>query len=193
MSQNIFMEGLGYEGKITLTLKSNDRVLKTRTYKNKGTAQLFKFLGYCLLGEYDDVKNLLPTQIMLLYNNTEADGVEGADPTAVEQRSTLRGLAQTPVIISDGSTEQVKVIYSFEVPKATISGGAFNQVALYGAGMREADIQDFSAYYYLVDDYGDIESQDPDKDNWSATTVLLIEWELSLSNVTAATNNNEEE
>lgn len=190
MSHTIFTDGLGYEGKVTLTLKSNGRVLKTKTYKNKGTAQLFKFLGYCLIGAYEDVKALLPTQIMLLFNREWNAGREGASPTAVEKRSSLRGLAQTPVIISENGPDQVRVIYSFEVPRATISGGAFNQIALYGAGATETDMTDFSAYYYLVDEYGDIEAQDPDRDNWSATTVLLIEWELIFSNKTDATNNN---
>jgi hypothetical protein len=183
MSQTAFTDGLGYEGKVTLTLKSNGRVLKTKTYKNAGTTQLFKFLGYCLMGSYEDVKGLLPTQIMLLYNNTVAQkGVTSASPADVKKCSSLRGLAQTPTIINGdaGSDQAVKVTYSFEVPRASISG-PFNQVALYGAGMSEADYADFSAYYFLVDDYGESEALNPEL--WSATAVLLIEWELSLSNV----------
>lgn len=192
MSQTTFTEGLGYEGKVTLTLKSNGRVLKTKTYKNAGTAQLFKFLGYCLMGSYEDVKSLLPTQVMLLYNNTVAQkGPTGAAPTDAEKRSSPRGLAQSPMIVNgDSQSDQaVKVIYSFEVPRASIVG-PFNQVALYGAGMSESDYQDFSAYYFLVDDYGDSEALDPEE--WSVTAVLLIEWELSLSNkikVLTYTNN----
>ena len=179
MSQNAFTDGLGYEGKVTLTLKSNDRVLKVKTYKNAGQQPLFKFLGYCLIGAYEDVKGLLPTQIMLLYNTDAAEnGVTDASPIAVERRSSFRGLAQTPLIISEG--DAVRVTYSFEVPRASIAGGTFNQVALYGAGMTESDFSEFSAYYFLVDDYGDIEALNPD--DWSPTAVLLIEWELSLSN-----------
>lgn len=179
MSQNAFIDGLGYEGKVTLTLKSNGRVLKTKIYKNAGTPQLFKFLGYCLMGAYEDVKNLLPSQLMLLYNDKAAlEGPNNANPTSVERRSSLRGLAQTPTIVSEDSA--VKVTYSFEVPRASTYAGAFNQVALYGAGMTESDFQEFSAFYFLVDDYGDIEALNPA--DWSATAVLLIEWELSLSN-----------
>jgi hypothetical protein len=186
MSQNVFTEGLGYEGKITLTLKSNGRVLKTKTYKNAGTAQLFKFLGYCLMGSYEDVKNLLPNKLMLLYNASAAqNGPSIATARNVERRSAFSGLAQTPIIISED--EAVKVTYSFEVPRASTYGGAFNQVALYGAGMTESDFQEFSAFYFLVDDYGDIEALNPG--DWSATAVLLIEWELSLSNKTKPNTN----
>ena len=193
MPQTTFMGGLDYEGKITLTLKSNGRTLQTKTYKNKGTAQLFKFLGYCLMGSYEEVKQLLPTQIMLLYNDTGRDNVLNATPTSVEPRSSLRGLAQTPTIRSDSNAEQVIVTYSFEVPRATIYGGAFNQIALYGDGMIESDFQDFSAFFYLVDDFNAFESHDPDRDDWSATTVLLVDWELSLSNKDSSVNSMEGE
>ena len=192
MPQTTFTGGLDYEGKITLTLKSNGRTLKARTYKNKGRAPLFKFLGYCLMGSYEEVKQLLPTQIMLLYN-TESQGVLKANPTSVEKRSSLRGLAQTPVIENDSIAERVTVTYSFEVPRASIYGGAFNQIALYGAGMTELDFKDFSAYFYLVDDFNEFESHDPDIDDWSATTVLLVDWELSLSNKDSSVNSTEGE
>ena len=61
--------GLGYEGKVTLTLKCNDKVLKSKTYKNKGTVQLFRFLGYCLIGSFEEAKKLIPAKILLLHNN----------------------------------------------------------------------------------------------------------------------------
>lgn len=180
MSHNIFEDGLGYEGKVTLTLKSNDRVLKSHTYKNNGTAQLFKFLGYCLIGHHADVENLLPTKIALLHNRSET--LANATPDNVVARSNFIGITQTPNIISTNSPAEVKVTYSFEVPRSSIIGD-FNQVALYGSGITDigSDIGNFSAYYYLVDSAKN-EFEKQDVDLWSATTVLLIEWELSLSN-----------
>lgn len=191
MSQTILTDGLGYEGKVTLTLKSNNRVLQSKTYKNSGTAQLFKFLGYCLTGAYEEARWLLPTKIMLLLNYSQG-AKEGADylsdrvkPNEVNAQSEFRGLAQIPSIISasDGS----KVIYSFEVPKSAIAG-KFNQVALYGAEVAKSELDKFSAFYFLVDDYGAITELDPD--SWSATSVLLIEWELSISNKNIDADNN---
>ena len=172
MSQSIFTEGIGYEGKVTLTLKSNNRVLESKTYKNSGTAHLFKFLGHCLIGSYDETaKTLLPTKIALLYN--AGNGIA----TEVDDRSLFIGLAQTPTIISENN--EVRVTYSFEVPKSAIEGN-FNQIALYGAGITSK--AEFSAYYYLTDDYGNLAEQTVG--DWSSTTILLIEWELSLSNKT---------
>ncbi len=183
MSQNIFTDGLGYEGKITLTLKSNNRVLQTNTYKNNGMAPLFKFLGYCLIDSYEEAKSLLPTKIMLLYNS-DAEGkdfraIEQTVLTNVQTRSDYRGLTQIPSIVSSSTEEQVRVVYSFEVPKSAI-GKPFNQVALYGAGKTKDDYDEYSAYYFLVDAYGIVTALDPA--SWSATTVLLIEWELTISN-----------
>ncbi len=182
MSQTIFSDGIGYEGKVTLTLKGDKgRVLKSKTYKNNGTAWLFRFLGLCLIDSYEEAKKFLPNYILLLYNN-------GASPTDVEVRSLPRSYVQTPTISSGSKESQVKVVYSFEVARNEISG-SFNQVALYGAGVT--DTTDFSAYYYLLNSTGGFEALDPTADEWSATTVLLIEWELSLSNKNVVTNNNE--
>jgi hypothetical protein len=51
-----------------------------------------------------------------------------------------------------------------------------------------SDITDFSAYYYLTDLSGKLEEQEISL--WSATTILLIEWELSLSNKNVEVNKN---
>ena len=180
MSNNIFEDGLGYEGKVTLTLKSNDHILKSQTYKNSGTTQLFKFLGYCLIGHYSDVENLLPTKIALMYNS--ASTPTSATPGDVIPRSNFIGIAQTPIVSSTDDSAEVKVIYSFEVPRSAIFDD-FNQVALYGDGVTDPknDIGNFSAYYYLTNDTRN-EFDTQDISQWSATTVLLIDWELSLSN-----------
>jgi hypothetical protein len=186
MSNNIFGDGLGYEGKVTLTLKSGNRVLKTQTYKNNGTANLFKFLGYCLIGSSSDVKHLLPTKIALLHNQSQG-GISSANPNNVELRSGFVGLAHPPSIVSSSNSAEVKVTYSFEVGRNTINGN-FNQVALYGDGCTHpvTDMPNCAAYYYLSDSSQNVfESEDIAL--WSATTVLLIDWELSLSNIAKAT------
>lgn len=182
MSKPIFSDGIGYEGKVTLTLKSNNRVLTSKTYKNNGTAQLFKFLGNCLIGSYEEAKKYLPSKLLLLENYSKDGNVR--DAKSVNACSTWQTFAKTPAIISDDDTSQVKVIYSFEIPKAAISK-EFNQVALYGA--EPEDIYDFSAYYYLTNIRGELESEKIS--DWSATTILLIEWELSLSNKNVEINN----
>lgn len=180
MSKPIFSDGIGYEGKVTLTLKSNNRVLKSTIYKNNGTALLFKFLGDCLIGSYEEAKQFIPNKILLLENTS----TDVRDAKAVNVCSTWQPLVKMPTIISDANTAQVKVIYSFEVPKAAISKN-FNQVALYGADVT--DPKDFSAYYYLTNASGKLESEKIS--GWSATTILLIEWELSLSNKNVEVNN----
>jgi len=180
MSQTTFSDGIGYEGKVTLTLKNNNYVLSSKTYKNRGTAQLFKFLGYCLIDSYEEAKNLLPNKIMLLQNTSP--NKLNPDSTKVIPRTTWQTLTKVPAIIS--ASGQVKVVYSFEIAQAAIEDD-FNQVALYGALVN--DPQDFSAYYFLKDARGELESQNVSE--WSPSTVLLIEWELSLSNQGDGVNN----
>jgi hypothetical protein len=179
MSQTTLINNLGYEGKVTLTLKSNGRILESKTYKNNGTAQLFKFLGYCLIGSFEEAKGLLPRKILLLHNNSSSVSIADINPTDVIARTIFQPLTLTPSIISDSQTAQVKVVYNFEIPRAAIEG-PFNQVALYSDKMKYTDISDFSAYYYFTDALGNLETINIEA--WSATTVLLIEWELTLSN-----------
>ena len=186
MSQPIFTDGLGYEGKVTLTLKSQGLILESKSYKNSGTAKLFKFLGNCLIGDYSqETKKLAPAKIMLLHN-TE-DYPNAARATRVEQRSYWQTLSQQPTLISDNDHAQVKVIYSFEVPKVAIVQQTFNQVALYSAGAT--DFTDFSAYYFLTDESGLFANQNTA--DWTSSTVLLIEWELTLSNKNTIINSME--
>lgn len=178
MSYTNLKGGLGYEGKVTLTLKSNGRILDSKTYKNNGTAQLFKFLGYCLIGNYEKVKGLLPNKILLL-NNMSGDKPALASPTNVEFVTEWQYLKQIPTIISDSDRGEVRVIYNFEVSKASITD-SFNQIALYGSGLNYDEITNFSAYHYLVNSSESFENINAKE--WSATTVLLIEWELTISN-----------
>ena len=185
MSRDTFENGIGYEGKITLTLKSNNRVLKTKTYKNKGTSQLFKFLGHCLMGEYKEAGPLRPSKLLLLHNYS-GTAPAAATSTDIRRASEWQPLAQTPTLINDNVNQQVSVIYTFEIPKNSIER-SFNQVALYGENTANNEITNFSAYYYLTDPSGrEFEEEFPD--SWSATTVLLIEWELALSNKDTETN-----
>ena len=63
---------------------------------------------------------------------------------------------------------------------------------LYGAGMNSsADYLDFSAYYFLKDEFGGFDTQYPA--DWSATTVLLVDWELTISNKNVDLQNSGEE
>ena len=193
MSHTSFEGGIGYEGKVTLTLKNNNRVLKSKTYKNKGMAPLFNFLGHCLAGSYEDVKNLVPTSIRLLFNTSNSP--ESADPTSVSARTITQEYIQTPTVLNDSSSAEVKVTYSFEVSNAAIGGvysnengweRKFNQIALYSPRHAD-DITEFSAYHYLKDNDGKFDTINAEE--WSATTILLIEWELTLSNKNIETNN----
>ena len=189
MSQPTFRDGLGYEGKVTLTLKSNGRVLESRTYKNSGTTQLFKFLGYCLADDYASAKDLLPSKIMLLENQAEFPSSD--NKTNVKQRSSYQGLSQQPTVITS-EENQVRVIYSFEVPKNAITG-EFNQVALYNVKANtledniDSGIKSFSAYYFLTNGNGSFSPQSTI--DWMPSTVLLVEWELIISNKNEDTNN----
>lgn len=189
MSYVTFSEGLGYEGKVTLTLKSNDQIIKSQTYKNNGTVDLFKFLGNCLAGRFTEATKLLPNKILLLYNYSP-DGPDAKNAKNVNYQSDFIGYAQAPSIVDDENTESVKVTYNFEVSYTAVEG-SFNQIALYGDTKTLSDSSDFSAYYFLTKNNAEFDVQDVS--TWSPTTILLIEWELSISNKNVIIGNTGEE
>jgi hypothetical protein len=119
-------------------------------------------------------------KIMLLKNEASSPATTAA--TSVIQGSTYKGLSQQPALIIDSTANQARVVYSFEIPKNAIIR-EFNQVALYptNAGDTDGDIQNFLAYYFLVDESGQ-NFATQSTDSWSASTILLIEWELIISN-----------
>ena len=187
MSQPIFKDGLGYEGKVTLTLKSAGRILESKTYKNSGTAKLFEFLGNCFIDDFIAARRLLPSKIMLLNNKADVPDSKNANVSEMlEQRSSFQGLSQQPTLITN-TANQVSVIYSFEVPQTAIIG-TFNQVALYATEVTVDYLNDFSAYYFLTDGAGNFSPQSTI--DWTPSTVLLIEWELVISNKNEVLNNN---
>jgi hypothetical protein len=187
VSQPIFTDGIGYEGKVTLTLKSKNHIIESKTYKNSGTIKLFQFLGNCLIGAYDQARPLRPMQIALLSNPAADLSTALEEPTTnIEMRTSFQPLAQLPRLISDDTSAQVSVIYSFELDSSSIESD-FNQIALYS---ESADSPEkFSAYYFLVDGNGNLSPMNPA--DWSATAVLLIDWELTLSNKNVVVNNDD--
>ena len=186
MSYATFEDGIGYEGKVTLTLKSDNHVIKSNTFKNNGTNQLFTFLGYCLMDDYEEARKLLPTKILLLYNGSSNPPTHAKARNELKIMSQPASYAQVPSIVTDA--EGVKVTYSFEVPKNLIEGN-FNQIGLYGYRIDRAE--DFSAYYFLTDSNGGFAEENVS--SWSATAVLLVEWELSISNKNVISSNSREE
>lgn len=166
------VNNVAYEGTVHVRVVDNGHTCYSTTLKNRGTGKLFEFLSLCLLGLFTKAKPLVPTKLRLLYNS----------PTGERQAcSSFVSLSKAPTSDVEGDT--AAAVLSFTVPYAYIYSATengddkpFNQIALYSAA--ETDINEMCAYY----DITAVEAASMNPASWSQTSLLIIDWELQLSN-----------
>ena len=191
---------VGYSGKVTVTVV-DDRKVVSRKVGHKARGQpLFQFLAQCLCGNYENTKPLQPLKIKLFYNNAKDKTAAianiqnwwvGSDSnTSIEEASNFIFVnapsATEEIKITDKQGNLVakngyKAILHFRVPFSFVTRTEINQICLYA--QNESDPKIYSAYY-LFTDSTDVEKLAPIKVNNQQTSYnLIIEWELSISNV----------
>ena len=190
---------VGYSGKVTVTVVDDRKVVSRKVGHNAGGQPLFQFLAQCLCGNYENTKPLQPLKIRLFYNKatdttaatTNINNWVGSDSnTSIEEASNFI-FVNTP-----SATEEIKItdkqgnlvakngykaIMHFRVPFSFVTHNEINQICLYA--QNESDPKRYSAYY-LFTDSTDAEKLAPiEVNNQQASYNLIIEWELSISNI----------
>ena len=190
---------VGYSGKVTVTVVDDRKVVSRKVGHNAGGQPLFLFLAQCLCGNYENTKPLQPLKIRLFYNKatdttaatTNINNWVGSDSnTSIEEASNFIFVnapsATEEIKITDKQGNLVakngyKAILHFRVPFSFVTRNEINQICLYA--QDESDPKRYSAYY-LFTDSTDAEKLAPIKvNNQQASYNLIIEWELSISNV----------
>lgn len=191
---------VGYSGKVTVTVVDDRKVVSRKAGHNAGGQPLFLFLAQCLCGNYENTKTLQPLKIKLFYNEAETKtaatdniqnwvGSEGAFSGITEASNFIFINAQNTteeIKITDKQGNLVakngyKAILHFRVPFSFVTYNKINQICLYA--QNESDPKRYSAYY-LFTDSTDAEKLAPiGVNNQQASYNLIIEWELSISNV----------
>lgn len=174
---------LSYSGKVKITLKQGDQVLSVKEYKNSGAAALFRFIGYCLAGNFTLAGRLRPFKIKLLQDTGDAGTPPNAN-THYEERSIFIDLATAPEIVNSAVNCQVK--FSFIFPIANVNGSGANTIAIYGTDVN--DIENFSAYYRLLKPKANNDNEvdwDPiiiNPEDKEENKVFAVEWTMTISN-----------
>ena len=195
---------VGYSGKVTVTVVDDRKVVSRKVGHNAGGQPLFLFLAQCLCGNYKNTEPLQPLKIRLFYNNAEDE------TRAVTNINNWVGSAGEFFDITEasnfifvnapGATEEIKItdkqgnlvakngckaILHFRVPFSFVTHDEINQICLYA--QNESDDKNYSAYYLFTTDKADstgTKKLAPIKvNNQQASYNLIIEWELSISNV----------
>ena len=185
---------VGYSGKVTVTVVDDRKVVSRKVGHNAGGQPLFQFLAQCLCGNYENTKPLQPLKIRLFYNKatdttaatTNINNWVGSDSnTSIEEASNfifVNAPSATEEIEDEkGNKNGYKAILHFRVPFSFVTRDEINQICLYA--QDESDPKRYSAYY-LFKDSKNKEKLAPIKvNNQQASYNLIIEWELSISNV----------
>ena len=190
---------VGYSGKVTVTVVDDRKVVSRKVGHNAGGQPLFLFLAQCLCGNYENTKPLQPLKIRLFYNKatdttaatTNINNWVGSDSnTSIEEASNFIFVnapsATEEIKITDKQGNLVakngyKAILHFRVPFSFVTRDEINQICLYA--QNESDPKKYSAYY-LFTDSTDAEKLAPiEVNNQQASYNLIIEWELSISNI----------
>lgn len=191
---------VGYSGKVTVTVVDDRKVVSRKVGHNAGGQPLFQFLAQCLCGNYENTKPLQPLKIRLFYNK----GIDVADAktkiqtwaTSEEGSTDVTEASNFIFVNAPSTTEEIKItdkqgnlvakngykaILHFRVPYSLVTCNEVNQICLYA--QNENNPKKYSAYYLFIDSKNK-ENLAPIKvNNQQASYSLIIEWELSISNV----------
>ncbi len=187
------INNLGYKGIIKTSIIQNNRILSTKIYHNSGCLSLFKFLGYCLAGEFEAAKVLRPYKIKLFCNGysynevtTNKKFLPSADNNLIVEASPFITTNTDAVVESTEETVDnatCSTTLHFRIPYAfintTITSGD-------NSGVNEAIIynsKDEPCAYFLFlnaeeDDWKNILSVTSAK----ASYTLIIDWTMEISN-----------
>jgi hypothetical protein len=166
--KNRAINTLKYTGIVTLSQYiRNKKIILAKKY-NKGGNPLFTFLTDCLVGDFDVARLERPSQILLL-KVTENDS--GTEDIQKASNSGFIYLLSKPEKVYSTSSGIVR--YSFVIPSDVLADSDFNAIGLYTNSATESDFENYAALCKI---------DDMDKNNISISSMLVVDWELIISN-----------
>ena len=190
---------VGYSGKVTVTVVDDRKVVSRKVGHNAGGQPLFQFLAQCLCGNYENTKPLQPLKIKLFYNkatDTTAATANINNWVGSDSNTSIEEASNFIFVNAPGTPEEIKItdkqgnlvakngykaILHFRVPFAFVTKNEVNQICLYA--QNENDDKKYSAYYLFKDSKDEKKLAPIKVNNQQASYNLIIEWELSISNV----------
>ncbi len=195
-----------YIGELNISLLKNNKVIKTKKYKNKGRWPLFYFFSQCLGGNYKNALLYRPQYLVLYYagaKNTDTpiigDGEGNIGLYAKEENKMTSGLIQvveTPVITkTENNIGSSNINFHFEIPfsylnlqreEGDTNWKPINLIALYCANFvptESTNLNQPSNFCFIESNgkLGDLLTElnvTTDQSRYS----LKIEWTLSIIN-----------
>lgn len=162
---NKAINNLDYTGIVTLSQYKNQKKIPIATFHNAGSNTLFNFLSECLVGNYEAAEFLRPTKIMLLKIDTEENKITPAS-------GFINLMTNPEKVVKTSNVAGSTVCYSFMVSRDILESADFNSLGLYADGTTFNEVDNFAAFC-------DIELNSSEL---SLSSLLVIDWELNISN-----------
>lgn len=159
---------LGYTGIVTLSQCIRDKKIVVAKKYNKGGNPLFTFLADCLIGDFDIARLERPIKILLL---KVTENKSGNDDIQKASNTGFIYLLSKPEKVYSTSAGIVR--YSFIIPSDVLTDSDFNAIGLYTNSATESDFENYAALCKI---------DDMDKNNISVSSMLVVDWELIITN-----------
>lgn len=177
MVQNTAINKFNYTGEVKLSIYEDNELISSKKIQNSGTDFLFDFFAYSLMGEFDKAKLFRPTKVLLQKIYYDNDGIEEESTPA----SGFIYLRSKPQLVYKDETESRTVKLSFVIPRTAITNTEFNRVCLFADCMTYDEQNNYSAFCN-IEAAEDLLGGTTNISSWSLSTVLMIDWELTVSN-----------
>lgn len=174
--KNTAINTLKYTGIVTISQYIGSKKIKLAQTHNAGGNSLFNFLADCLVGDFSIAALNRPTKIRLLnYSETKdtATGKKIENYTPVSDFLYLYTKPEKVYNISKGI-----VRYSFVISRDILESSDFNSIGLYNDSATELETENFAAFCEINIPRTEI----------LASSLLVVDWELIISNMSGATN-----
>lgn len=171
---------LSYQGKVSVKVMHGNKIISTKTFKNKGMPNLFKFISHALAGSF--YSEMRPCKIKLFYTQTAVEGDtpifapsdfkwDGDNSTSKQEISPYVVYDATPIV--SYNEESYETLFRFKIPFTWLFGNEYNIVGLFNS-------KDEICAYYLFTNNNEWDTQKLTEaaGNYS----LIIEWTMSVSN-----------
>lgn len=160
------INNLTYTGTVTLSRYNGKDKKVIQKVKNTGGTRLFKFFSNCLIGEFTAAAEDRPVKIMLV----KKTALNSETYTYTPKSGFIYLLTLPEKLINKDSARSV-IRYSFIVPKEYLAVD-FNGIGLYAESATTQEAGDYSAF-------SDV---DLIIETLPASSVLVVDWELTIQN-----------
>lgn len=158
--KNAAINQLHYTGIVTLSQYNGNEKFEIKKIHNAGGKSLFNFLADCLVGDFDIARMAIPNKIMLLAKDNN---------DLVPASGFIYKIAKPEKVYTEDVAAST-VRYSFQITRDVLENLTFCGIGLYTN--NSVDPLNYAAFCTISN--RDI--------NLSASSVLVVDWELTISN-----------